>query len=278
MQKKSRLHILFIFISLFLFGACSAQMSKPSGTSRTLTESQKSQVLPRLCFRPNAVPLEKRVAENNITEGIPLYIRIFKQEKILELWAKRKKRYILLKSYPICKYSGKLGPKQRSGDRQAPEGVYALTPKSLQPNSHYHLALNIDYPNCYDRQHHRTGDLIMIHGKCSSTGCFAMGNHQIEEIYHMVEAAFRHGVKFIYVSIYPFRMDEAHLSRRRHSYWYPFWKNLQEGYRMFEATHVPPFTGVCKGRYIFRKRGKDLIVIQENNITKEQNLTNLTKN
>ena len=259
MQK----YIIFFFglFSLFNITACSEKVTPQTVDMKkttTIKVVKKSRHLPKLCFFPNTHPLEKKLKEMNLKPGIPLYIRIFKKEKIMELWGKKGEHYVLLKSYPICKYSGYLGPKRKSGDKQAPEGVYALTKKSLKPDSHYHLALNINYPNRYDRNHHRDGNLIMIHGKCSSTGCFAMGNSQIEEIYRMVEAAFKNGEKFIYVAIYPFHMTEANMAKRKKSYWYPFWENLKTGYDMFETTHVPPFTGVRGAKYVFQQRGEPL--------------------
>ena len=222
------------------------------------TNTTASVRLPRLCFHPNTTPLEKILASKKLKPGIPLYIRIFKKEKVFELWGKQDKRYTFLKSYPICHYSGYLGPKLRSGDKQAPEGVYVLTRKSLHPHSRYHLALNIQYPNRYDRNRRRTGDLIMIHGKCASTGCFAMGNSQIEEIYKMVEKALEKKRSWIYVAIYPFRMTDDNMLQYGDSYWYPFWANLKTGYDYFEQTHVPPFVGVKGPTYVFQKRGSDI--------------------
>lgn len=260
MQKITLIILSLIFI--FGLSACSQKVPEVHKDTNSSTSAAKQtipqNIIQKVCFQPNAVPLETELQKKGITPGTALYIRIFKLEKKLELWAKKEQHYILVKSYPICAYSGYLGPKQKEGDKQAPEGVYALTEKSLHPNSSYHLALNIQYPNRYDRRHHRSGNLIMIHGKCSSTGCFAMGNIQIEEIYKMVEAAFKKGEKFIYVAIYPFRMKEERLRPYKENDWYPFWQNLKIGYDMFEQTHVPPFVGVQGTKYVFRKRGTNL--------------------
>ena len=253
------------FLGLFISG-CSIEnlllhipFHETNTTAEHNTTKQTAALkLPRLCFHPNATPLEEILTAKKIKPGIPLYIRIFKKEKTFELWGEQGERYTLLKSYPICSYSGYLGPKLRSGDKQAPEGVYVLTKKSLNPHSRYHLALNIQYPNRYDRNHHRTGNLIMIHGKCSSTGCFAMGDSQIEEIYKMVEKALQKHRSWIYVAIYPFRMTEENMLQYADSYWYPFWANLKTGYDYFEQTHVPPFTGVKGATYVFQKRGSDI--------------------
>jgi murein L,D-transpeptidase YafK len=279
--------LLFSYIFIISFSGCGLTKFFTTTTSTTpetnATSIDKNQTrkqqprLPRICFEPNTTPLQKILENKQLKPGIPLYIRIFKKEKIFELWGKNHTTYELLKKYPICSYSGYLGPKLRSGDKQAPEGVYVLTKKSLHPNSRYHLALNIQYPNRYDRNHHRSGNLIMIHGKCSSTGCFAMGDTQIEEIYKMVESAFKKGEKFVYVAIYPFRMNEKNLEQFHNSYWYPFWKNIKTGYDYFEQTHIPPFVGVRGAEYVFQKRGHDLNITKARSI-KEQNLTNLTQN
>ncbi len=253
---KNYLYLLFfLFFTLFL--GCSTKENRINKKVQT----RNTVSLPRVCFQPNTVPLDQALLRNNITVGTPIYIRIFKHERELELWGQKDKNYVLLKKYPICSYSGKLGPKLKSGDKQSPEGVYAITKKSLQPNSHYHLALNIQYPNRFDRNNHRTGDYIMIHGKCSSVGCFAMGNTQIEEIYKMAEASLK-TKPFFYVAIYPFRMENKRLLTYQKNYWYPFWLNLKTGYDMFEQTHVPPFTGVKGDKYVFQKRGKDLNLTQ----------------
>ena len=127
--------------------------------------------------------------------GTPIYIRIFKKEKKLELWAKVDKKFKLYKTYRICTFSGELGPKLKQGDNQSPGGVYTIKQEQLKPNSKYHLGLVLDFPNRYDRYQKRTGTYLMIHGKCSSTGCYAMGNMQIEEIYKMAEDALNNGQK-----------------------------------------------------------------------------------
>ena len=97
--------------------------------------------------------------------------------------ADRDGQYALLKTYPICRWSGDLGPKKKEGDRQAPEGFYTITPGQMNPNSNYYLAFNTGYPNAYDRAWGRTGSELMVHGDCSSRGCYAMTDEQIQEIY-----------------------------------------------------------------------------------------------
>jgi murein L,D-transpeptidase YafK len=181
-------------------------------------------------------------------------MQIFKQEKILELWVEReeKKGYELFKRYPIKKTSGKLGPKQKEGDRQNPEGFYTINKKRLNPYSRFLLSMNIGYPNRLDRNLKRTGYAIMIHGGCQSIGCFAMGDDAIEEIYTIAYNALESGQPFFYVAIYPFKMTEQNLQHYHDSHWYNFWLNLKEGYELFLKEHYPPKVIVKGDRYLFK--------------------------
>ncbi len=182
----------------------------------------------------------------------PMLIRAFKSEMQLELWVQNSytKQYDLFRTYNICKKSGALGPKQREGDLQTPEGFYDVTKDRLNPNSQYFLSFNIGYPNAYDRSHGRTGSLLMIHGSCVSEGCLAMTDHQIGEIYLIIEQNFKYGHSNIPVNIYPFRMTKNNMTMRVNSPWYPFWKNLKEGYDYFEIYRRPPDISVRRGKYI----------------------------
>ena len=201
---------------------------------------------------PKKVVAIKTLSDIGAKMGNPIYIRIFKEEKKLELWIKVAKRFKLYKTYPIQKTSGKLGPKQKEGDRQNPEGIYVINKSSLNPFSKYYLALNIGYPNHLDRNLQRTGDAIMIHGGSKSIGCFAMGDTVIEEIYTLAYNALDSGQKFFYVAIYPFYMSEENLQRYKDISWYPFWKNLQEGYRLFNKEKIPPKVSIKGSKYIFK--------------------------
>ena len=140
-------------------------------------------------------------------KGSPVYVRIFKKEGVLELWLKRGDNYALYKSFPVCKWSGQLGPKTRQADYQSPEGFYSVSARQLNPNSHYHLAFDIGYPNAYDRRQGSTGNSVMVHGDCKSVGCFAMTNNGIDEIYGIVEAALRNGQREVPVHIFPVPHD-----------------------------------------------------------------------
>ena len=193
------------------------------------------------------------MAKRRLRFGSPVFIRIFKQSKELEVWVKRGRRFELFKTYPIHYFSGALGPKLKEGDRQAPEGFYYVPPSRLNPNSRFHLSFNLGYPNAYDRAQGRTGSALMVHGSTVSIGCFAMTDPLIEEIYTVVEAALKGGQSFVRVHIFPFRMTNENLSKQRSSMWFAFWSNLKEGHDHFEEHGTPPDVNVRSGRYAFRK-------------------------
>ena len=185
-------------------------------------------------------------------EGIPVLLRIFKEESELEVWKQDTSgRFELLKVYPICRWSGDLGPKVNEGDRQAPEGFYTITPGLMNPNSNYYLAINTGFPNLYDRANDRHGGFLMIHGDCSSRGCYAMTDEQIGEIYSLARESFLGGQPSFQIQAYPFRMTPANLARHRTSPHIAFWKMLKIGNDHFEATHLEPKVDVCDRHYVF---------------------------
>ncbi|AKF26003.1 hypothetical protein YH65_07525 [Sulfurovum lithotrophicum] len=210
-------------------------------------EVNKTAYVPIERFRD--VPLEEALVLAGAKSGDPVFIRIFKREAILDVWIKEDGAYRFLKAYKVCAYSGRLGPKLKEGDRQAPEGFYSVTRSSLNPNSKFHLSFNLGYPNAYDRAYGRTGSYLMVHGNCVSIGCYAMTDEKIEEIYSLVEEALKKGQKKVQVHIYPFRMTKENMSAYSHYRWYSFWENLKEGYDYFEAEHLPPHIGVKNKRY-----------------------------
>jgi murein L,D-transpeptidase YafK len=183
------------------------------------------------------------------TPGSPVYIRIFKHEKILEVWMKQQKTYTLFKTYPICVYSGDLGPKLKEGDGQSPEGFYRVYSSQLKPDSRFHLAFNIGFPNAYDQAQGRTGSFLMVHGACVSIGCYAMTDAGIEEIYAMVEAALNHKQPFVPVHIFPFKMTPQAMNQHQQHRWISFWQMLQPAYAAFEQNLVPPTIDVTNGFY-----------------------------
>lgn len=183
--------------------------------------------------------------------GSPLFIRVFKEERELELWLKRDGRFRLFRTYPVAAVSGWLGPKRWEGDLQAPEGFYSVAPSQMNPNSLFHLSFDIGYPNEYDRSQDRTGSALMIHGSNTSLGCFAMTDEFMEEIYALADAALRNGQGSFHVHSFPFRMTDENMERHRNSRWYYFWTNLQIGYNLFEKTGLPPSVSVASGEYVF---------------------------
>jgi murein L,D-transpeptidase YafK len=195
--------------------------------------------------------LERDLAAQGLAFGAPAFVRIFKQEHELELWlASGDGSYALFRTWPICTFSGALGPKLRQGDGQSPEGFYRVALRQLNPTSRYHLAFNLGYPNAYDRAHARTGDFLMVHGSCVSIGCYAMGDDGIEEIYTLVAAALAGGQAAFEVHAFPFRFEGADDERFGDAQWGEFWRDLSAGYFAFERTHVPPRVAVVDGRYI----------------------------
>jgi murein L,D-transpeptidase YafK len=208
--------------------------------------------------KPKSLSLEKSLKRIGAHIGDPIFIRIFKKEKILELFVKVNDKYKLCKTYPICAYSGELGPKLKQGDKQSPEGFYSITKKQLKSRSKYHLAINIGFPNQYDKYQKRTGTYLMIHGKCSSTGCYAMRNKPIEEIFMMAENALENGQSKFDVHIFPFRMTKQNMAAHRTSKWYPFWVNLKLGHDIFEKYKIVPIIRASKENYrFFMKKTKD---------------------
>ncbi len=188
----------------------------------------------------------------------PIMLRIFKEENTLEVWKRRNTgRYALLTSYEICKWSGKLGPKFKEGDRQAPEGFYRVNKHQMNPNSQYHLSFNMGFPNAYDRAHERTGSHLMIHGACSSAGCYSMTDEKVEEIYAMARDAFKGGQKAFQIQAFPFRMTPENMIKNRDHQHFEFWKMLKKGYDHFEITKMPPKVDVCERRYVFNTESEE---------------------
>jgi murein L,D-transpeptidase YafK len=188
----------------------------------------------------------------------PILVRIFKEEAELEVWKQDDSgRFALLRTYPICRWSGQLGPKIKAGDRQAPEGFYTITPGLMNPNSNHYLAINTGFPNVYDRVNGRTGAFLMIHGGCSSAGCYAMTDEQIAEIYALARESFFGGQQSFQLQAYPFRMTPLNMARHHNSPHMAFWKMIKQGYDHFEVTHLEPRVSVCEKRYVFDAESTD---------------------
>lgn len=189
--------------------------------------------------------ISKQLDEQGLALGDPVFIRVFKYENTVEAWVKipESEQYALFKSYPICNFSGSLGPKIKEGDYQSPEGFYSVGADQLNPWSQYHLSFNLGFPNEYDRAHGRSGQHLMIHGNCKSQGCYAITDAAIEEVYLLTEASIANGFN-VPVHAFPFRMTPRNMARARghrsHDQWEPFWLNLKQGYDAFELTKIPP--------------------------------------
>ncbi|BDH46991.1 transpeptidase [Salmonella enterica subsp. enterica serovar Choleraesuis] len=202
-------------------------------------------------FSSNEQPAQNPFSSNQPKlMGSPVYIQIFKEERILELWVKMGEKYQLLSSYGICNYSGGLGPKRRQGDFKSPEGFYTVQRGQLKPDSRFYKAINIGFPNEYDRQHGYDGRFLMIHGACVSVGCYAMTDSGIDQIFQYVTGALVFGQPGVQVSIFPFRMTDANMRRHQYSYYSDFWKQLKPGYDYFTQNHIPPQISVVNGNYV----------------------------
>lgn len=215
-----------------LVGSCGPQVSLPA-------------------MRPVPKEAMMLLGKKGMSAEAPIFVRIFKEESELELWKQRDDgRFYHFKTYPICNWSGDLGPKEKQGDKQAPEGFYTVTLDQMNPNSSFHLAFNLGYPNAYDKAHGRTGEFLMVHGKCKSAGCYAMTDALIEEIYALAREQFIAGNQSFQVHAFPFRMTAEKLAQHRNRKWYPFWLTLKEGYDHFETTRQVPPVAVCESKYL----------------------------
>ena len=232
-------------LGLFL-ASCQDEMHSSFGTSGK-------------AMRPLNAEMRALLESKGMRKEDPILVRAFKQEQTLEIWKRDKTgRFALLKSYSLCTVGGVPGPKIREGDKQSPEGFYTITPGRMNPNSQYHLAYDVGYPNAFDRAWGRTGAAIMVHGSCvASAGCFIGTNEQMEELYALAREAFQGGQKSFQFQAYPFRMTAENLAKHRRSPHLAFWKNLKQGHDHFEVTKIEPRVEVCEKRYVFDPRIKD---------------------
>lgn len=202
--------------------------------------------------QPVPPKLVATMTEKDMDLQSPILIRLFKQEAELEVWKQdRSGKFALLKTYPICRWSGDLGPKVREGDRQAPEGFYSISPAQMNPKSAYYLSFNTGYPNAFDKSLGRTGSELMVHGDCSSRGCYAMTDEQIAEIYALGRESFFGGQRAFQFQAYPFRMTPVNFAKHRNNPNMPFWKMIKEGNDHFEVTHQEPKVEFCEHKYVF---------------------------
>jgi murein L,D-transpeptidase YafK len=202
--------------------------------------------------KPIPERLVSEMQQKDMDPQSPMLVRLFKQEAELEVWKQtRSGQFALLKTYPICRWSGDLGPKVREGDRQAPEGFYSISPGQMNPQSAYYLSFNTGFPNAFDKALGRTGSQLMVHGDCSSRGCYAMTDEQISEIYTLGRESFFGGQRAFQFQAYPFRMTPVNMARHRNNPNMPFWKMIKEGNDHFEVTRQEPKVEFCENKYIF---------------------------
>ncbi|MBS0248726.1 MAG: L,D-transpeptidase family protein [Proteobacteria bacterium] len=229
-------------VAALMLAACNPDDISPNGRSQA----------------PLSQAMISEIAAKNMDTGSPILARIFKEEAEMEVWKQnRDGQYALLKTYPICRWSGDLGPKKKEGDRQAPEGFYTITPGQMNPASNYYLAFNTGFPNAYDRSHGYTGSELMVHGDCSSRGCYAMTDEQIQEIYALARESFHGGQRAFQLQAFPFRMTALNMAKHRNNPNFAFWKMLKEGYDHFEATRQEPKVAVCEKHYVFDPAAPD---------------------
>jgi murein L,D-transpeptidase YafK len=223
---------------------CLGENSDPLPAKATKLPAKATKKLP-----PELLSL---LQQKNMPIHSPILVRVFKEEAELEVWKQDTTgRFQMLKTYPICRWSGDLGPKVWEGDRQTPEGFSRVTPEQMNPHSNYYLAINTGFPNSFDKANRRDGSLLMIHGDCWSSGCYAMTDEQISEIYSLARDSFLGSQRSFQVQAYPFRLTPANLARHRNSPHLGFWKMLKIGNDHFETTHLEPKVDVCNRRYVF---------------------------
>jgi murein L,D-transpeptidase YafK len=224
-----------------------------------LASCQGSDVLNLAAEAPLPRDVVNIMSAKGMTKSSPIMMRIFKEEEVLEVWKQTDTgRYDLVKTYEICEFSGDKGPKFREGDRQSPEGFYFVNRNLLNPNSSYHLSFNLGFPNAFDRSHGRTGSFLMVHGDCSSRGCYAMTDEYITEIYAFAREALRGGRQNQFqVQAFPFRMTPENMAKHRDNPHFDYWKMLKSGYDHFELTRTPPKVDVCERKYIFNQIPED---------------------
>lgn len=235
-----------LIFSMLMVSCDAAQLDLPK------RQTDSAPFAPQYGTAPNG----KSYSAENLNIGQPIYIRVFKMESRLEIWMQDEdaQTHHLHSVWEICAHSGKLGPKLKQGDRQVPEGFYEVKNSSLNPNSRFHLSMNIGYPNAYDRYHGRTGDFIMIHGDCVSIGCLAMTDPNIEVIYALVKGALKNGQSSVPVHIFPFIPNAENRALAVGHEWEGFWEVIYPVYDDFEAYKTPQYVRSKNGRYLVTER------------------------
>ena len=241
----------FHFSFLRHFAVCAAAVALAAMLAGCVGEDDSSDFVDR-AYQPLSPQMLALMQAKGTNPQAPVLFRTYKKEAEFEIWKMRDDgRYVLLRTYPMCRWSGQLGPKKRQGDRQVPEGFYAIYPAQMNPRSSYYLSFNVGYPNVYDRAHGYSGNSIMVHGICSSAGCFSMTNMQIAEIYAIAREAFAGGQPVIQMQSMPFHMTAENFAKYRLDPNIAFWRELKNGTDNFEVTKEEVHVGVCNLHYVF---------------------------
>lgn len=223
-----------------------------------LSFKQKQQQFSRVkeAYRDKSERISDLLTAKGIGQQYEILIRAFKAEKTVEVWIKNSTSstpFTLLTSYPFCTTSGVLGPKRKEGDLQIPEGVYHIN--HFNPLSNFYLSLGINYPNSSDQllaDPQKPGGSIYIHGNCVTIGCIPITDDKIKELYLLAVEARTHGQEKIPVHIFPARLSAGRPEQLATDYpqHLSFWKNLQEIFLDFEASHrLKVVTVDAKGFY-----------------------------
>ena len=246
---KSKLSTLF----LLLFVGSILSLS-----GDTFKSDQKKYKRVRQAYLYKEKSIDKVLLNHGIDKNkLVIYLRIFKEEGVLELWGKdiSSKRYELLKEFTVCEKSGTIGPKRKQGDYQVPEGFYHIN--VFNPYSNFYLSLGINYPNTSDRilgYKPRLGGDIYIHGDCVTIGCVPLTNDKIKELYIYCVEAKNNGQKTIPVTIFPTKLSTKKMEELKQTYksktnTLNLWEDLKDGYDYFNLTNRLP-------NVVFLKNGR----------------------
>lgn len=224
--------------------------------AQTFLEKQKAFERVKTAYKEKLSQVEMLLMASKMDlKNFQMFIRIFKQEKTLEVWGKKKSdtTYKLITSYPLCSTSGKPGPKRLQGDEQMPEGVYTIT--QFNPMSNFYLSMRVDYPNQADLKNSKgsnPGNDIFIHGNCVTIGCFPIGDEAIKELYIMAIEATSQSQQRIPVHIFPCKMTESNMNLLYNSYpqHKAFWEALTNVYHYFDTKKILPLVRItAQGLY-----------------------------
>lgn len=244
--------ILFIF-SCFLMPLIS--IDTPSFKEQQLAYDRVFQA-----YKDKAEDAYVKLKEAGIDrQNFELFIRGFKFEEDLEVWAKNKgdNRYKLVTTYKFCQNIGQLGPKRKEGDKQIPEGIYSLS--KFNPNSDFFLSLQVDYPNKSDQilsNRYAPGGLIFIHGGCETIGCIPITDNFIKELYVLCVEARSNGQESIPIHLFPTRLNQENFQLLSNQFQdkklLDFWSQLKKGYSYFEKNlKIPEVVIQSDGAYHF---------------------------